>query len=335
MQAALSKRALITGITGQDGSYLAELLLEHGYEVHGLVRGLPGGDLERLRSIRDRLVLHRGDLLDQDSVTAAMRECEPDEIYNLAAMSVGSASWDEAVLTGELTGLGVTRVLEAMRGACPQARFCQASSSEVFGQAEESPQNELTPFSPRSPYGAAKAYAQFIVRSYRERLGLFACSAVLFNHESPRRGPQFVTRKITRGAAAIKLATATELRLGSLDARRDWGYAPDYVKAMWLMLQQDDADDFVLGTGCQHSVADLVEIAFNRVGLDAGQYVTQDPAFMRGGEPDRLVADSSMAYERLGWQHTIDFEQMVGLMVDADLARAEAGSGSSQLPADL
>jgi GDPmannose 4,6-dehydratase len=331
----LSKRALITGITGQDGSYLAELLLEHGYEVHGLVRRLPDGDFERLRSIRDRLVLHRGDLLDQDSVIAAMRECEPEEVYNLAAMSVGSASWEEAVLTGELTGLGVTRVLEAMREVCPQARLCQASSSEVFGQAEESPQNELTPFGPRSPYGAAKAYAQFIVRSYRERLGLFACSAVLFNHESARRGPQFVTRKITQGAAAIKLGTATELRLGNLDARRDWGYAPDYVKAMWLMLQQDNADDFVLGTGRQHTVADLVEIAFNRVGLDAGQYVTQDPAFMRGSEPDRLVADSSKAYERLGWQHTIDFEQMVGLMVDADLARAEAGSGSSQVPADL
>lgn len=331
----MSKRALITGITGQDGSYLAELLLERGYEVHGLVRSDPGGAFERLSSIRDRLVLHRGDLLDQDSVTAAMRECEPDEVYNLAAMSVGSASWDEAVLTGELTGLGVTRVLEAMREVCPQARFCQASSSEVFGRATESPQNELTPFCPRSPYGAAKAYGQFIVRSYRESLGLFACSAVLFNHESPRRGAQFVTRKITRGVAAIKVGTASELRLGSLDARRDWGFAPDYVKAMWLMLQQEEAEDFVLGTGRQHSVGDLVEIAFGRVGLDAARYVTQDPAFMRRSEPDCLVADSTRAHERLRWEHTIDFEQMVGLMVDADLARAATGPGSSQVPADL
>lgn len=321
----MSKRALITGITGQDGSYLAELLLEQGYEVHGLVRTTPDGNFEGLRSVQDRVVLHQGDLLDQDSVTAAMRECEPDEVYNLAAMSIGSASWDEAVLTGELTGLGVTRVLEAVREVCPQARFCQASSSEVFGGTAESPQNELTPFSPRSPYGAAKAYGQFIVRSYRESLGLFACSAVLFNHESPRRGPQFVTRKITRAVAAIKLGRATELRLGSLDARRDWGFAPDYVKAMWLMLQQEEPEDFVLGTGRQHSVGDLVEIAFDRVGLDAGLYVTQDPAFMREGEPDRLVADSTKAYERLGWQHTVDFGQLVSLMVDADLACAETG----------
>jgi GDPmannose 4,6-dehydratase len=330
----LSKRALITGITGQDGSYLAEFLLEHGYEVHGLVRSVPDGGFERLRSIQDQVVLHRGDLIDQDSVNAAMHACGPDEIYNLAAMSVGSASWDKAVLTGELTGLGVTRALEAMRETCPDARFCQASSSEVFGRGMESPQNELTPLSPRTPYGAAKAYAQFIVRSYRERLGLFACSAVLFNHESPRRGPQFVTRKVTRGVAAIKRGTATELRLGSLDSRRDWGYAPDYVEAMWLMLQQEGPEDFVLGTGRQHSVGELVEIAFDRVGLDPGRYVTQDPAFMRGGEPDRVVADSTGAYERLGWQHTIDFEQMVGLMVDADLARAAASSGSSQDPAD-
>ncbi len=263
-----------------------------------------------------------------------MRKCEPDEIYNLAAMSVGSASWNEAVLTAELTGLGVTRMLEAMREICPGARFCQASSSEVFGRAAESPQNELTPVSPRSPYGAAKVYGQFIVRSYRESLGLFACSAVLFNHESPRRGPQFVTRKITRGAAAIKLGMATELRLGSLDARRDWGFAPDYVKAMWLMLQHEAPEDFVLGTGRQHSVGDLVEIAFDRVGLDATHYVTQDPAFMRGSEPDRLVADSTKAYERLGWQHTIDFEQMVSLMVDTDLADAATGSRSSQASAD-
>jgi GDPmannose 4,6-dehydratase len=331
----LSKRALITGITGQDGSYMAELLLEQGYEVHGLVRSSPGTDLERLRSIQDRLVLHRGDLLDQDSLGAAMRECEPDEIYNLAAMSIGAASWDKAVPTGELTGLGVTRVLEAMREACPEARFCQASSSEVFGGGVETPQSELTPLSPRSPYGAAKAYGQFIVHSYRESLGLFACSAVLFNHESPRRGRQFVTRKITQGAAAIKLGQAAELRLGSLDARRDWGFAPDYVRAMWLMLQQNDPEDFVLGTGRQHSVGDLVEIVFGRVGLDAGRYVTQDPAFMREGEPDRLVADSTKAYERLGWQHTIDFEQMVSLMVDADLARAAAGSGSGQVPTEL
>jgi GDPmannose 4,6-dehydratase len=325
------KRALITGITGQDGSYLAELLIEHGYEVHGLVRGPLDGDFDRLKSIRDRVVLHEGDLLDQDSLAAAMRACEPDEIFNLAAMSVGAASWNEAVLTAELTGLGVARMLEAMREVCPGARFCQASSSEIFGRGAESPQNELTPVSPRSPYGVAKVYGHFITRSYRESHGLFACSAVLFNHESPRRGPQFVTRKITQGVAAIKLGKATELRLGSMDARRDWGYAPDYAKAMWLMLQRDVPEDFVLGTGRQHSVGDLVDIAFDHVGLEPAEYVRQDPAFMRATEPDRLVADSTNAYERLGWRHTIDFERIVRLMVDADLAAA-GESPSSQAP---
>jgi GDPmannose 4,6-dehydratase len=330
MATGLGKRALITGITGQDGSYLAELLLEHGYEVHGIVRDLSVENFDRLQPVRDRIALHEGDLLDQESLAGAMRKCEPDEIYNLAAMSVVAASWNQAIATAEFTGVGVTRMLEAMREACPEARFYQASSSEMFGRGRESPQNELTPFYPRSPYGVAKAYGHFITVNYRESYGLFACSGVLFNHESPRRGPEFVTKKVSQGVAAIKLGMATELRLGSLDARRDWGYAPDYVEAMRLMLQQDSPEDFVVGTGVDHSVRDLVDIAFDHVGLDPAEHVTQDPSFMRAAEVDRLVADSSKANELLGWRHTTGFEQLVRLMVDADLAALAAGTQVGQ-----
>jgi GDPmannose 4,6-dehydratase len=326
----LGKRALITGITGQDGSYLAEMLLGLGYEVHGLVRGSADEDPERLRPIRQRLTLHTGDLCDQASLVAAMRACEPDEIYNLAAMSFVANSWNQATLTGEYTGMGVTRMLEAMREVCPQARFYQASSSEMFGRVRETPQTELTPFYPRSPYGVAKAYGHFITVNYRESYGLFACSGVLFNHESPRRGLQFVTRKITRTAAAIKLGLASELRLGNMDARRDWGFAPDYVKAMWLMLQREEPDDFVVGTGEEHSVRDFVKAAFGHLDLDPGEYVSEDPAFIRAADVERVVADSSKAYERLGWHHTVDFEQLVKLMVDADLALLATSSEASQ-----
>jgi GDPmannose 4,6-dehydratase len=325
MVAGLGKRALITGITGQDGSYLAELLLEKGYEVHGLVRRLSSENHDRLQSIRDRIALHTGDLLDQSSLVDVMRACEPQEIYNLAAMSFVAASWNQPTLTAEFTGVGVTRMLEAMREACPGARFYQASSSEMFGKVRETPQNESTPFYPRSPYGVAKAYGHFITVNYRESYGLFACSGILFNHESPRRGLEFVTRKVTHGAAAIKLGLASELLLGNMDSRRDWGYAPDYVEAMWLMLQEHEPDDFVVGTGEDHSVKDLVDVAFGHVDLDPAEYVRRDSTFMRPAEVDRLIADSAKAHERLGWRHTTDFEQLVGLMVDADLARLRSG----------
>jgi GDPmannose 4,6-dehydratase len=322
----MSKRALITGITGQDGSYLAELLLDKGYEVHGLVRRLSSENHERLQPIRDRISLHTGDLLDQRSLVDVMRECEPDEIYNLAAMSFVAASWNQPTLTAEFTGVGVTRMLEAMREACPEARFYQASSSEMFGKVRETPQNEQTPFYPRSPYGVAKVYGHFITVNYRESYGLFACSGILFNHESPRRGLEFVTRKVTHTAAAIKLGLASELRLGNTDARRDWGYAPDFVDAMWRMLQQDEADDFVVGTGTDHSVRELVDIAFDRVGLDPTGYVVQDPAFMRPAEVDLLIADPAKARDRLGWEPKTSFEDLVRLMVDADLARLRSGA---------
>ncbi len=328
--ASVGKRALITGITGQDGSYLAEMLLGLGYDVHGLVRDSAEENLERLQAVRQRLTLHTGDLCDQASLVAAMRASEPDEIYNLAAMSYVANSWNQATLTGEYTGMGVTRMLEAMREVCPGARFYQASSSEMFGRVRETPQTELTPFYPRSPYGVAKAYGHFITVNYRESYGLFACSGVLFNHESPRRGPQFVTRKITRTAAAIKLGLASELRLGNMDARRDWGFAPDYVKAMWLMLQRDEPDDFVVGTGEEHSVRDLVQAAFGYLDLDPSEYVSEDPAFIRAADVERVVADSSKAYEQLGWRHTVNFAQLVELMVDADLARLTASPQASQ-----
>jgi GDPmannose 4,6-dehydratase len=321
----VQRRALITGITGQDGSYLAELLLEKGYEVHGLVRRLSSENHDRLQGIRDRITLHTGDLLDQRSLVDAMRAAEPDEIYNLAAMSFVAASWNQPTLTAEFTGVGVTRMLEAMREACPDARFYQASSSEMFGKVRETPQNELTPFYPRSPYGVAKVFGHFITVNYRESYGLYACSGILFNHESPRRGLEFVTRKVTHTAAAIKLGLMSELRLGNLDARRDWGYAPDYVDVMWRMLQQDEPDDYVIGTGEDHSVRELVDLAFARVGLDPSEYVVQDPAFMRPAEVDLLIADPLKAREQLGWVPAIGFKELVELMVDADLERLRSG----------
>lgn len=321
----MPRRALITGITGQDGSYLAELLLGKGYEVHGMVRRLSSENHQRLQTIRDRISIHTGDLLDQRSLGDVMRECEPNEIYNLAAMSFVAASWNQPTLTAEFTGLGVTRMLEAMREACPDARFYQASSSEMFGKVRESPQSELTPFYPRSPYGVAKVYAHFITVNYRESYDLYACSGILFNHESPRRGLEFVARKISHMAAAIKLGLASELVLGNLDSRRDWGYAPDFVDAMWRMLQRDEPDDFVVGTGEDHSVRELVNVAFAHLGLDAAKYVREDAAFMRPAEVDLLIADPTKAREQLDWKATISFDQLVRLMVDADLVQLRAG----------
>jgi GDPmannose 4,6-dehydratase len=322
----MSRRALITGITGQDGSYLADLLLEKGYEVHGMVRRLSSENHHRLEAIRDRITIHTGDLLDQRSLVDVMRACEPEEIYNLAAMSFVGASWNQPTLTAEFTGLGVTRMLEAMREACPEARFYQASSSEMFGKVRETPQNELTPFYPRSPYGVAKVYAHFITVNYRESYGLYACSGILFNHESPRRSLEFVTRKITHTAAAIKLGLATELALGNLDARRDWGYAPDFVDAMWRMLQREEPDDYVVGTGVDNSVGDLVNIAFSYLGLDPAEYVREDPAFIRPAEVDLLIADPTKAREQLGWVPTVEFDELVKVMIDADLALLREGS---------
>jgi GDPmannose 4,6-dehydratase len=313
------KRALITGITGQDGSYLAELLLEHGYEVHGVVRRSSTEHFERIEHLRDRITLHQGDLLDQRSLVDALRAARPDEIYNLAAMSFVAASWVQPTLTAEFTGVGVTRMLEAMRETCPEARFYQASSSEMFGRVRQTPQNEATPFYPRSPYGVAKAYGHHITVNYRESYGLFCCSGILFNHESPRRGLEFVTRKVTWHAAAIKLGLARELRLGNVDARRDWGYARDYVQAMWLILQQERADDYVVATGRSHSVRDCVELAFGRVGLEWEPYVVIDDALKRPAEVDLLVGDASKARRELGWEPRTSFEELIALMVDADL----------------
>jgi GDPmannose 4,6-dehydratase len=320
------RRALITGVTGQDGSYLAELLLDKGYEVHGMVRRLSSENYERLQKIRDRITLHSGDLLDERSLIDVLRVSEPDEIYNLAAMSFVAASWSQPTLTAEFTGVGVTRLLEAIRQARPEARLYQASSSEMFGKVRESPQNENTPFYPRSPYGVAKAYGHFITVNYRESYDLYAASGILFNHESPRRGLEFVTRKVTHGAAAIKLGLASELRLGNQDARRDWGYAPDYVDAMWRMLQQDEPTDYVIGTGENHSVRELVEIALDYLDLDPAQYVVEDPAFFRPAEVENLIADASKAQRELEWEPRTSFPQLVRLMVDADLARLRAGT---------
>lgn len=324
------KRALITGITGQDGSYLAELLLEKGYEVHGMVRRSSTETFQRLQGIRDRITLHTGDLLDQRSLTDVLRESQPAEIYNLAAMSFVAASWSQPVLTAEFTATGVTRMLEAMREVTPGARFYQASSSEMFGKVLEVPQRESTPFYPRSPYGVAKCYGHFITVNYRESYDLFACSGILFNHESERRGLEFVTRKVTHAAAAIKLGLADELALGNLDAERDWGYAKDYVEAMWLMLQQDKPDDFVIATGEAHSVRRLVEIAFDQVGLDAEQYVRIDERFLRPAEVEHLIGDASKAREKLGWEPRTSFEQMTRLMVDADLELLARGVPQQQ-----
>jgi GDPmannose 4,6-dehydratase len=317
------KRALITGITGQDGSHLAEFLLEKGYEVHGLVRRASSHNGERLATIRERVTLHTGDLLDQRSLGDVLRECQPQEIYNLAAMSFVGASWVQPTLTAEVTGLGVTRILEAMREACPEARFYQASSSEMFGKVRETPQNESTPFYPRSPYGVAKAYGHFITVNYRESYNLFACSGILFNHEGPRRGREFVTRKISHGVAAIKLGMAEELRLGNLDASRDWGYTPDYVEAMWLMLQLDEPDDFVVGTGKSHTVREFVDLAFAHAGLGVGDHIRIDPALMRPAEVEHLIADPTKAREVLGWEPHTSFEELVRIMVDADAKRLQ------------
>ena len=314
------KRALITGITGQDGSYLAELLLEKGYDVRGLVRRSSTERFERIEHLRSRLTLNQGDLLDQRSLVDALRASRPDEIYNLAAMSYVAVSWVQPTLTAEFSGVGVTRILEAVREACPQARFYQASSSEMFGKVREVPQTELTPFYPRSPYGVAKAYGHFITVNYRESYDLHATSGILFNHESPRRGLEFVTRKITWHAAAIKLGLATELRLGNLDAERDWGFAKDYVEAMWLMLQRDEPADYVIATGIAHSVRDVVEVAFDQAGIAVEDRVVLDPAFVRPAEVERLIGDHSKATEQLGWTPTTDFETMIRLMVDADIA---------------
>jgi GDPmannose 4,6-dehydratase len=315
------KRALITGITGQDGSYLAELLLDKGYEVHGIVRRASTEKFERIEHLRDRLRLHQADLLDQRSLVDALRAARPDEIYNLAAMSFVAVSWSQPTLTAEFTGVGVTRMLEAMRETCPEARFYQASSSEMFGRVRETPQNERTPFYPRSPYGVAKVYGHHITVNYRESYGLHCCSGIMFNHESPRRGLEFVTRKITWHAAAIKLGLRDTLALGNLDARRDWGYAKDYVEAMWLMLQRDVPDDFVVATGVSHSVRDCVRVAFEHVGLDPAGHVVVDDSLKRPAEVDQLVGDAARARAELGWAPTTGFEDLIRLMVDADLRR--------------
>jgi GDPmannose 4,6-dehydratase len=320
------RRALITGITGQDGSYLAELLLGQGYEVHGLVRRSSTPNLERLAAIQDRIKLHGGDLLDQRSLVDVLQASQPDEIYNLAAMSFVDASWVQPTLTAEFTGIGVTRVLEAMREVIPEARFYQASSSEMFGKVRESPQNESTPFYPRSPYGVAKTYGYFITVNYRESYDLFACTGILFNHESPRRGLEFVTRRVTRGAAAIKLGLREELTLGNLDARRDWGYAADYVEAIWTMVQQDNPQDYVVGTGREHSVKDLVELAFDHVGLDPERHVRHDPSRLRPAETHHLVADYSKAKRELHWEPRTSFEELVKMMVEADLELLRRGA---------
>jgi GDPmannose 4,6-dehydratase len=321
------KRALITGITGQDGSYLAELLLEKGYEVHGMVRRSSTEKFERIEHLRDRITLHQADLLDHRSLVDALRASNPDEVYNLAAMSFVAVSWIQPTLTAEFTGVGVTRLLEALREVCPGARFYQASSSEMFGKVLETPQTETTPFYPRSPYGVAKVYGHFITVNYRESYDLFACSGILFNHESPRRGLEFVTRKITWHAAAIKAGKVSELRLGNLDARRDWGFARDYVEAMWLMRQQDQPEDFVIATGRSHTVRECVEVAFDRVELDWEQYVVQDDRFLRPAEVDLLVGDCAKAKRQLGWEPTTSFEELIQLMTDADV-KALAGEGA-------
>jgi GDPmannose 4,6-dehydratase len=313
-------KALITGITGQDGSYLAELLLGKGYKVWGMVRRSSTETFERIDHLRDRLELVQADLLDPSSLAQALGEVQPEEIYNLAAQSFVPTSWSQPTLTGEFTGLGVVRMLEAMRVACPGARFYQASSSEMFGKVREVPQNELTPFHPRSPYAVAKTYGHYITVNYRESFDLFAVSGILFNHESPRRGREFVTRKITDAVARIKLGQSKELRLGNLDAQRDWGYAGDYVRAMWLMLQQDRPEDYVIATGQTHSVKEFLEIAFDHVGLHWQDYVVQDPRFMRPAEVDQLVGDASKARQVLDWEPSVSFEELVRTMVDADLA---------------
>jgi GDPmannose 4,6-dehydratase len=314
-----AKRALITGITGQDGSYLAELLLDKGYEVHGMVRRASTEKFDRIEHLRDRITLHQGDLLDQRSLVDTLRAARPDEVYNLAAMSFVAVSWIQPTLTAEFSGVGVTRMLEALREACPEARFYQASSSEMFGKVLETPQTEATPFYPRSPYGVAKCYGHFITVNYRESYDMHLSAGILFNHESPRRGLEFVTRKITWHAAAIKLGKRDELRLGNLDAKRDWGYAADYVEAMWAMLQLDTPQDFVIATGETNTVRRCVEIAFDQAGIEWEPYVKIDDAFKRPAEVDLLVGDAAKAKQVLGWEPKTNFEQLIRLMVDADL----------------
>lgn len=315
------KKALITGVTGQDGSYLADLLLEKGYAVYGMVRRSSTETFERVAHIKDRLRLVQADLLDELSLVQILKDILPDEIYNLAAMSFVPTSWCQPVLTGEFTALGVTRLLEAVRYVCPQARFYQASSSEMFGKVREVPQNELTPFHPRSPYGVAKAYGHFITVNYRESYGLYALSGILFNHESPRRGKEFVTRKITDGVARIKAGLQDKLPMGNLEAKRDWGFAGDYVRAMWMMLQQPEPEDYVIATGQNHSVREFLELAFDHAGLRWEDHVVVDPALLRPAEVEHLLGDASKARARLGWKPEVDFPGLVRMMVDADLER--------------
>ena len=319
------KRALITGITGQDGSYLGEFLLAQGYEVLGMVRRSSTVNFDRIRHFQDQITIVQGDLLDQMSLVDNLREYRPQEVYNLAAQSFVPTSWKQPVLTGEFTALGVTRMLDAIRIVDPDIRFYQASSSEMFGKVMEVPQNERTPFYPRSPYGVAKVYAHWITVNYRESYNLFACSGILFNHESPRRGLEFVTHKVTYGAARIKLGLDHELHLGNLEAHRDWGYAGDYVQAMWLMLQQDEPDDYVVATGLTHSVKELCEVAFGYLGLDWQRYVVSDPKFFRPAEVDLLVGDASKAHAKLGWEPSVEFEDLIRSMVDADMKALQEG----------
>jgi len=320
----MKKRAIITGITGQDGSYLAELLLEQGYDVTGVVRRSSAPNFWRIEHLLDRITLRPGDLLDQLSLMRIIQEVKPHELYNLAAMSFVPASWDQPLLTGEFNSMGVTRMLEAVRQVNPEVRLYQASSSEMYGRVREVPQTEMTPFYPRSPYGVSKVFGHYITVNYRESYGMYAVSGILFNHESPRRGLEFVTRKVSDGVARIKLGLSDHLALGNRDACRDWGFAGDYVRAMWLMLQQDRADDYVIATGVSHSVQRLVEVAFGHVGLDWAKYVQVDPAFLRPAEVDHLIGDPSKAKRDLGWEPKVDFEHLVGMMVDADLERLKA-----------
>ena len=322
------KIALITGITGQDGSYLAELLLTKGYHVVGMLRRSSSDNFERIEHLRDKIQLEYGDLLDQTSLVRLIERIQPSEIYNLAAMSFVPMSWEQPVLTSEFTAVGVTRVLEAVRQVNPKIRLYQASSSEMFGKVQEVPQTEVTPFYPRSPYGVAKAYGHYMTVNYRESYGMFAVSGILFNHESPRRGLEFVTRKVSNAVARIRLGLAKELRMGNLDSKRDWGFAGDYVRAMWLMLQQDRADDYVIATNETHTVRELVEIAFQRADLEWERFVKIDPAFIRPAEVDLLIGDYSKAKRALGWTPEVSFKALVEMMVDADIARL---SGSAQL----
>jgi GDPmannose 4,6-dehydratase len=322
---ATNKRALITGITGQDGSYLAELLLDKGYEVHGVVRRLSAPNVWRIQHLLDKITLHQADLLDQLSLIKAVEKSQPAEFYNLGAMSFVPASWDQPMLTGEFNAQGVTRALEAVRSVNAKIRFYQASSSEMYGRVREVPQTEMTPFYPRSPYGVSKVFGHYITVNYRESYDLFACSGILFNHESPRRGIEFVTRKVTDGVARIKMGLTDTLKMGNLDACRDWGFAGDYVRAMWLMLQQDAPGDYVVATGEAHSVKELVEVAFAHVGLEWQRHVGVDPKFLRLAEVDHLIGDPAKAKKQLGWAPSVDFKGLVHMMVDADLARLKSG----------